>query len=187
MQVSLRRAAAASVLALTLGCPGEPPAVTDLRPANPGGGDMEEPVDTDLGDRPDFRPPPDLTPPPMLTNVPDCAMATVTAEALYTQVARDRCTARYCHGSQDPVANFKFESSAQMRSVWLGRFSTQSGIPFVSSRNLDRSYVIWKLLDQHGRFGPPNMTGSRMPLPPREALSTADLCLFINWIRSGAG
>ena len=57
---------------------------------------------------------------------------------------------------------------------------------FITPGSLDRSYVMWKLLDQQERVAEPEMAGSRMPLPPLAALPQAELCLFINWIRGGA-
>ncbi len=147
--------------------------------------DLAEGPAPDLGPLDDLRPPPDLLPPPKLTGLPDCPTANVTAAMLYTQVASLRCTARYCHGITDPVANFSFDSAAEMRSAWADR-SKQSALDYVSPRNLDRSYVMWKLMGQHAMVARPGMAGDRMPQPPKEPLTTADLCVFINWIKSGA-
>ena len=48
--------------------------------------------------------------------------------------------------------------------------------------DIHQSYVMYKLLNQHMRV--PGGRGNRMP--PVAPLSTAQQCLFINWIRAGA-
>ena len=156
---------------------------TDEAPAP---ADLAVPPPPDVRATDDLRAPPDLVPPPKLADLPACAPATVTSATLYTEVAKLRCTARYCHGTTDPVANFSFDSAVEMRAAWVGSRANQSPLAFVSAGNLDLSYVMWKLVGQQGMVARAGMEGERMPQPPREPLSTAELCMFVNWIRNGA-
>jgi hypothetical protein len=114
-----------------------------------------------------------------LNNPPTCMAANVTAAMLYTGVVSISCTGARCHdpGSAGTLA---MGSVAQMRTNLL--IPSRSGMPRVTARDLDRSYVMYKLLNQHPRV--PGGAGTRMP--PSASLSNAQLCLFVNWIRSGA-
>lgn len=114
-----------------------------------------------------------------LMNVPTCTAANVTAAMLYTGVVTTSCTGSRCH---DPGSGgtLSMGSAGQMRTNLL--MASRAGMPRVTPRDLNNSYVMYKLLNQHMRV--PGGAGNRMP--PGGALNNTQLCLFVNWIRSGA-
>lgn len=115
-----------------------------------------------------------------LMNVPACTTANVTAAQLYMGVVTTSCTGARCH---DPGTGgmLSMGSAAQMRTNLLMR-SSRAAMARVTPRDLNNSYVMYKLLNQHMRV--PGGAGNRMP--PSGSLGNTQLCLFVNWIRSGA-
>ncbi|MFO0563591.1 MAG: hypothetical protein U0269_36540 [Polyangiales bacterium] len=116
----------------------------------------------------------------MLTGLPTCTAATVTAMQLYTGVVSTTCTGSRCHdpGSSGGLA---MGSVAQMRTNLLAA-SSSANIPRVTAGDIHNSYVMYKLLGQQARI-----TGGRgNRMPPMAPLNNTQLCLFVNWIRSGA-
>ena len=116
----------------------------------------------------------------MLTGLPTCTAATVTAMQLYAGVVSTSCTGSRCH---DPGASggLAMGSVAQMRTNLLAA-SSSANIARVTAGDIHNSYVMYKLLGQQARI-----TGGRgNRMPPTAPLNSTQLCLFINWIRSGA-
>lgn len=116
----------------------------------------------------------------MLTGLPTCMAANVTAMQLYTGIVSSSCTGARCHdpGSAGTLA---MGSVAQMRTNLLAASATAS-IPRVTPGDIHNSYVMYKLLGQQAR-----VTGGRgNRMPPLAALNNAQICQFVNWIRSGA-
>lgn len=116
----------------------------------------------------------------LLTGLPTCTAANVTAMQLYAGVVSTTCTGSRCHdpGSSGGLA---MGSVTQMRANLLAA-SSSANIPRVTAGDVHNSYVMYKLLGQQARI-----TGGRgNRMPPMAPLNNTQLCLFVNWIRSGA-
>lgn len=135
---------------------------------------------------PDLRPAADLaTPdlaPPKLSGVPANCPAGVTAQALYTNVVQKSCALKTCHAGGG--IHFSITSAADLRTAWVNKNADQpsTGFPYVTPGNLDRSYVVYKLLGQQDRVS--DSGGAIMPAAGR--LSDSDICQFVSWIQAGA-
>jgi len=70
-----------------------------------------------------------------------------------------------------------------MKSVMVGKKSSQSMLNVVTAGNVDQSYLIYKLMDQHLAMG----VGGKGELMPKGGtkLPNADLCKFIVWVKEG--
>lgn len=180
------------LVSVSLGaCGGSGGTATDLSTPQ----DLAAAVDQAVPDlaTPDLAPPRDLatpdlaTPdlaPPKLTVPATCASANVTAQQVYDGAYKTGCTPSGCHGSGN-ITHFGAASAAAMRTAWLGVNADQpTGLPYVTASNVDRSYVLFKLLGQQDRVADAISRGSKMPLGA--SLTDAQICLFINWVRSGA-
>lgn len=141
-------------------------------------------VKTDMaGGTPDLSMPPrDMAAGPMVTGLPTCTDTGVTADVLFTTVARSSCAVTGdCHAKGD--GGLTFTSGATLKSAMVGIASKQTTVvPLVTAGDVDRSYLMYKLVNQQaavmGRGG----------IMPRGAgrLSDANLCKFIVWIKEGA-
>jgi hypothetical protein len=160
-----------------------------------GAGDLAGPVDlaggrSDLagpgdmgGGTPDLAMPPrDMGAGPVVTGLPTCTDTGITADVLFTTLARSSCAVTGdCHSKGD--GGLTFTSGATLKSALVGIASKQTTVvPLVTAGDVDRSYLMYKLTNQQatvmGRGG----------IMPRGAgrLSDANLCKFIVWIKEGA-
>jgi len=153
-------------------------------PADLAGGKNDLAVAVDMaGGTPDLSMPPrDLGGGPMVTGLPTCTDTGVTADILFSTVARSSCAVTGdCHSKGD--GGLTFTSGATLKSAMVGIASKQTGvIPLVTASDVDRSYLMYKLTNQQatvmGRGGMMPRGGMR--------LTDANLCKFIVWIKEGA-
>ncbi len=123
--------------------------------------------------------PRDMSPPKLEFT---CATANVTAATVYTNIIVPNCSGAGCHrggGTQAPVFG---NSGANLITAVVGKQSSAS-MNFVTANSPDTSYLLFKVFGQQNKVT--GGGGSQMPLGAN-ALSTADQCLLVNWVRSGA-
>lgn len=160
-------------LAFLLGCDPKPPASQpDL---------MQSTADLTMPPPGDMKMPDLAAPPPMVMNPPNCAQAQVTATNVYDQVVSRRCAGKDCHANGGMIPPVM--STAQLlRTNTVGK-PASADMNLITANDIHKSYLLYKLLNQQTNV--PNGGGSQMPLNG-QPLVMADLCLVINWIRSGA-
>lgn len=166
---------------------GDGPAPADL---SAGGGDMN--VGTgDLRPPPDLRvvdlvPPPDLFIPDLapatIDPKPACADAVVSAATLYTTV-QAKCTGGgACHLNGGMAGQLSLgANSTQMRAALVNVDGSFSTFKRVKPSDVDGSLLIYKLVGQQGKI-----PGGGGQMPQGDNLNAAELCLFYNWVKSGA-
>ena len=64
----------------------------------------------------------------------------------------------------------------------VGVISQTAAMKLVTANDIDKSYLIYKVLNQHSKV----IGGRGNPMPLGKSLSDAQKCLLINWINSGA-
>lgn len=160
----------AMALLLVAGCDKENP-MTDMPTANK---DMAQ----------DMSAPPDMTVVPPTFTVPGgCATATVNLATVYP-IINTNCATVNCHraGATAPVMGPNDMNAFRTAVVGVSAQRMPASVNYVTASNLDNSFLVYKVTGQQGKvqFG-----GNQMPsnLP---ALSAADQCTIINWVRSGA-
>jgi hypothetical protein len=166
---------------------GDGPAPADLRT----GGDLSANT-SDLRPLPDLRevdlvPPPDLFIPDLapatIEPKPACANATVTAAALYPTVQAKCAGGGGCHLGAGTAGMLSLgANSTQMRAALLDVNANFGPYKRVKASDVDNSLLIYKLVGQQGKI-----VGGNGQMPAVGMLSDAELCLFYNWVRSGAG
>ncbi|MBL8952263.1 MAG: hypothetical protein JNK82_15905 [Myxococcaceae bacterium] len=129
----------------------------------------------------------DAGPQPKLSALPDCGTAPSdagTANDLYTNIVVPYgCASGGCHGGTPPN-HFEILDGPTFRTVMLEESDQVPGLPRVTPGNLHRSYVMYKLLDQHKDAGYSG-SGERMPFGG-PYLSDSEVCSVANWITAGA-
>jgi hypothetical protein len=119
---------------------------------------------------------------PKLMGVPTCTDTGVTAEIVFNSVAKANCANGRCHSTG--AGYLGFMDGATMKTAMVGKKSGQSMLDIVKASNIDQSYVLYKLMDQHMVPG----VAGRGELMPKggSKLANADLCKFIVWVKEGA-
>jgi hypothetical protein len=143
-----------------------------------GGTDMAtKPVDM-------TSPPTDMaTSGPKVMGLPSCTDKNVLADAVFTSVGKTYCANGRCHSSG--AGGVTFTDGASMKTSMVGKKSGQATtLDMVKAGNVDQSYLIYKLMDQHLAAG----VGGRGELMPKggSKLPNADLCKFVVWVQEGA-
>ena len=118
---------------------------------------------------------------PKVTGLPSCTDTGVTADAVFNAVAKTSCAMGRCHSTG--AGYLPFTDGATMKSAMVGKKSGQSMLNVVTAGNVDQSYLIYKLMDQHLAMG----VGGKGELMPKGGtkLPNADLCKFIVWVKEG--
>jgi cysteine-rich repeat protein len=115
--------------------------------------------------------------PPMPLMPPDCAPAQVSAGQAWQAVA-GACN---CHGKGVGTALI-FKDGPSFRDSMVGVPSTMATIDIVTAGDVDRSYLLFKLLNQQTNV----VGGGGNPMPIGKVLTEGQLCTVIEWVRSGA-
>jgi hypothetical protein len=119
---------------------------------------------------------------PTLSGLPSCPAGTVTADMLYPVVQRS-CALPSCHDAKGfPYA---IASAADLKPMLLAAAVETQVMPRVTPGQLDKSYLMYKLMGQQKKAAPAGTAGQSMPLGG-SMLGTDDLCQFISWIQGGA-
>ena len=84
---------------------------------------------------------------PKVTGLPSCTDTGVTADTVFNAVAKTSCAMGRCHSTG--AGYLPFTDGATMKSVMVGKKSSQSMLNVVTAGNVDQSYLIYKLMDQH--------------------------------------
>lgn len=176
-------AIALCALSATAACTGSSPSsdadlgVVDLRVP-----DLQTP---DLRPTPpmDLALPPDMAP-AMLTGLPtDCTPGT-TLDVLYSTVIGPRCSVEACHGN--PFSQWGALTAGQFKSIMVDKRDTQtSNMVRVKASDLNGSYLMYKLTNQHTKVVPAFRAGVQMP-NGATPLDRDSLCKVISWIQGGA-
>jgi len=180
-----------SLVLASLGCDKTDPPIPDdtndlsLKPADLAKGETDMP--TVLGDMGSVggdlaMPTGDLAMPgPKVMGLPTCTNVGVTADTVFTSVAKASCAGARCHGGT--AGGLTFTDGATMKAVMVGKKSGQSMLDLVKASSVDQSYLIYKLMGQHTAAG----VGGRGELMPKggSKLPDTDLCKFIVWVREG--
>ena len=118
---------------------------------------------------------------PKVTGLPTCTDTGVTADMVYSAVAKTACGR--CHGTG--AGGLTFTDGATFRSSQVGKKSGQAtGLDMVKAGSVDGSYLIYKLMNQQTA---PGVGGSGAIMPKGGTkLPDADLCKFIVWVKEGA-
>ncbi|MCY1060118.1 DUF4215 domain-containing protein [Nannocystis sp. SCPEA4] len=115
---------------------------------------------------------------PPLPLVPlDCAPASVSAAQAW-QAVKGSCN---CHGN-GVGTSLIFKDGESFRDSMVGVPSTMAAIDIVTAGDVDRSYLLFKLLNQQTNV----VGGGGNPMPIGKVLSDAQLCTVIEWVRGGA-
>ncbi len=119
---------------------------------------------------------------PTVTGLPSCTQTGVTSDMVYT-VMQKNCTFASCHGQ----GGFPYSvmSAADVKTMLVAPASETTTMPRVTPGQVDKSYVIYKLMGQQSKAAPANMAGGSMPLGS-PMLGNNDLCTFVAWIEEGA-
>lgn len=120
---------------------------------------------------------------PKVMGLPSCTDKNVTADAVFTSVAKASCANGRCHTTG--AGGLTFTDGASMKTAMVGKKSGQATmLDMVKASNVDQSYLIYKLMDQHLAAG----VGGRGELMPKggSKLPNADLCKFVVWVQEGA-
>ncbi|MFZ6184237.1 DUF4215 domain-containing protein [Nannocystis pusilla] len=115
--------------------------------------------------------------PPMPLMPPDCAPAQVSAGQAWQAVA-GACN---CHGKGVGTALI-FKDGPSFRDSMVGVPSSMATIDIVTAGDVDRSYLLFKLLNQQTNV----VGGGGNPMPIGKVLTEGQLCTVIEWVRSGA-
>lgn len=176
---------AATVSDMAKAAPDLRSAPADLRgPAE----DLARPPDLlplpDMTRPPDLLPPPDLTPPPPMLAGVNCAQATVNANDLWSQVVSQRCgdpAGNGCHLQGNNMGDVNLGSVDALRATVNKK--SNSDLLLIKPNDIHQSYILYKLTDQQTFV--PGGFGQYMPRG-RGFLPNNELCMFVNWVRSGA-
>lgn len=120
---------------------------------------------------------------PKVMGLPSCTDKNVTADLVFTSVGKASCANGRCHSTG--AGGLTFTDGATMKSAMVGKKSGQATtLDVVKASNVDQSYLIYKLMDQHLAAG----VGGRGELMPKggSKLPSADLCKFVVWVQEGA-
>ncbi len=120
---------------------------------------------------------------PKVTGLPSCTDRGVTADMVFSSVAKASCANGRCHSTG--AAGLTFTDGATLKSGTVGKKSSQAAmLDIVKAGSVDGSYLIYKLMNQHMAPG----VGGRGELMPKGGtkLPDADLCKFIVWVQEGA-
>lgn len=146
-------------------------------------------VKTDLGAVADLAPGPDLLVPPDMqpptaVGVPSGCQASATANDVYT-IVQSKCAIANCHGTNS--VHFQITSAADMKTKWINKKADQADsstlMPYVTPSDVNKSYVVYKLIGEQGKVSP--YGGVTMP-QGSAMLTSAQICTFTAWIKSGA-
>lgn len=118
---------------------------------------------------------------PKVMGLPSCTDTGVTADAVFNAVAKTSCAMGRCHSTG--AGYLGFTDGATMRTAMVGKKSGQSMLDLVKAGNVDQSYLIYKLMDQHLAAD----VGGKGELMPKGGakLPSGDLCKFIVWVKEG--
>lgn len=120
---------------------------------------------------------------PKVMGLPSCTDKNVLADAVFSSVGKTYCANGRCHSSG--AGSLTFTDGASMKTAMVGKKSGQATtLDMVKAGNVDQSYLIYKLMDQHLAAG----VGGRGELMPKggSKLPSADLCKFVVWVQEGA-
>lgn len=115
--------------------------------------------------------------PPSLTIGP-CAAANVTSAQAYAAVIMPRCG---CHVGGS--GGLTMSSAATFKANTVNVDATMASMKRITPNNIDASYLLYKVHGQQGNVL--NGGGGQMPLGG-QALTDAEKCSLINWVKSGA-
>ena len=120
--------------------------------------------------------------PPKLTGV-TCASATVTAAMVYSSVIMNNCAGSGCHQGNGATTLPLFgTSSTSFRAAVVSKQSSAT-MNYITPSDIDNSYLLYKIFNQQQKVS--GGGGGQMP-DNANPLSTANMCLLVNWVRSGA-
>ena len=114
--------------------------------------------------------------PPLPLEPPNCAAAQVSASQAHGAV-KQSCG---CHGGG--AGGLPFTTTETFRDNMVGVNSQTAAMKLVTANNIGQSYLIYKVLNQHSKV----VGGRGNPMPLGKALSDAQKCMLINWVKSGA-
>lgn len=150
---------------------------------NHGSDDMAMPPagDMAMGGKDMAMPPTDMAMSgPKVTGLPTCTDRGVTADTVFTAVAKSACSG--CHSKG--AGGLTFTDGASFRSSTVGKKSGQAvALDLVKASSVDGSYLIYKVMNQQTAMG---VGGSGAVMPKSGKLPDADLCKFIVWVQEGA-
>jgi cysteine-rich repeat protein len=115
--------------------------------------------------------------PPLPLMPPDCAPASVSAAQAW-QAVSGSCG---CH-VKGLAGSLKFGDAASFRDNMVGVPSATAAIDLVTPGDPDRSYLLFKMLNQQTNV----VGGGGDPMPIGKVLGEAQRCTVIEWVRSGA-
>lgn len=137
----------------------------------------------DLAPGPDLLVPPDMQP-PTAVGVPSGCPASATANEVYA-IVQTKCAIANCHGTNS--VHFQITSAADMKTKWVNKKADQADnstlMPYVTPSDVNKSYVVYKLIGEQGKVSP--YGGVTMP-QGSAMLTSAQICTFTAWIKSGA-
>ncbi|MBA3544960.1 MAG: hypothetical protein H0T76_00605 [Nannocystis sp.] len=105
----------------------------------------------------------------------------VDAPTLWNSVVSAKCGVN-CHLNNAAQGGLNLKDAATMKANLVGKPSTQAMMNLVTPDVVAQSYLIYKLTDQQALA--PGGGGAGMPIGM--PLTTAQKCLFVNWVKSGA-
>lgn len=167
------------VLALTGACGGNQ---TTNNSSDMASSSHDQGTSSDLSMISDLTSPPRDMSPPELTGV-SCATATVTANTVYSTVIMTSCAGMGCHvGTGATETPMYGTSGATLIAATVNKPSSAT-MNYITANDLNHSYLLYKVYGQHLKV--PMGSGGQMP-EGGGMLSDPNLCLLVNWVRSGA-
>lgn len=132
--------------------------------------------------QPDLLPQPDLSVPPMLTLPFACPPEKISAAGLWDRIVSKHCDGPVCHLRMDASGGLNMADAAAMKAGLVGQPSETALMPRVTARDVDNSYLLYKLLGEQLRVS----GGGGDAMPKGGMLDEASTCSFISWVRNGA-
>ncbi len=119
----------------------------------------------------------DLSAPSYKATLPTCTPVTVTAGQVYSGVVSGSCIS--CHKTTAP----KMATAQDLVNNLVGKMPRAAQMPLVTSGDPNKSYLIFRLTGE----GDLITGGSSGWMPSGSAkLGQSAMCLWVNWVRSGA-
>jgi hypothetical protein len=154
----------------------------DLAPPSDLGSPTDQAPPSDLAVPSDLATPPDLAPP--VVALPSGCPSSATAANVYSIVQTSCAINSNCHGTSS--SHFQIASVADVKTLWVNVNADQALVPFprVTPSNVNRSYLLYKLVGQQNKVAPSPACGAQMP--SGSTLTQAQICTFVAWVSSGA-
>jgi hypothetical protein len=116
-----------------------------------------------------------------LLTLPACPDMAVDATMLWSSVVSKQC-GNGCHLMNADQGGLNMKSAAAMVTNTVDKPAQTAQLDLVEPGVLDKSYLIFKILDQQN-LAP---GGSGVGMPVGSKLTDAEKCMFLNWVKGGA-